>query len=138
MKENCQKGFKMLTSFFLSNWVPFNGRDYEKQKGPRNSDQPLIRLQNKFRKIPLLVMYYLPSLMIWYKAVFELFRKLHLIIYACQFMASKIIQLSFVLLNLESVERKENFTKLRYAGYEKSFLDKIKNIFYSFRRANIG
>ena len=29
------------------------------QKGPGTSDQSLFRLQNKFRKIPLLVMYYL-------------------------------------------------------------------------------
>ena len=38
---------------------PFNGQDYEKQKGPETSDQSLFRLQNKSRKIPLLVMYYL-------------------------------------------------------------------------------
>ena len=31
----------------------------EKQKGPVTSDQLLFRLQNKFRKIPLLVMHYL-------------------------------------------------------------------------------
>ena len=31
----------------------------EKQKGPEASDQLLFRLQNKFRKISLLVMYYL-------------------------------------------------------------------------------
>ena len=30
-----------------------------KTKGPGTSDQWLFRLQNKFRKIPLLVMYYL-------------------------------------------------------------------------------
>ena len=41
------------------NPVPFNGRDHEKQKGPGTSDQPLFRLQTKFRKIPLLVIYYL-------------------------------------------------------------------------------
>ena len=31
----------------------------QKQKGPETSDQWLFRLQNKFRKITLLVMYYL-------------------------------------------------------------------------------
>ena len=30
-----------------------------KQKGPVTSDQSLFRLRNKFRNIPLLVMYYL-------------------------------------------------------------------------------
>ena len=40
--------------------------------------------------------------------VFELFQKLHLLIHASQFMTSEIIPLSFVLLNLESVEREQN------------------------------
>ena len=41
--------------FSLTNPVPFDGQDYEKQDGP--SDQPLFKLQKKFRKIPLLVIY---------------------------------------------------------------------------------
>ena len=45
--------------FFLSNPVPFNGQNYQKQKGSETSDQLLFRLQNKFKKIPLLVIYYL-------------------------------------------------------------------------------
>ena len=44
--------------------------------------------------------------MIKYKAVFELFQKLHLQIYANQFMTSQIIPVPFVLLSLKSVERK--------------------------------
>ena len=59
MKEDYQKALKKSTLFFLSNPVPFNGQSYQKQKGPGTSDQSLFRLQNKFRKIPLLVMYYL-------------------------------------------------------------------------------
>ena len=59
MKEDYQKALKKLISFFLSNPVPFNGQSYLKQKGPGTSDQSLFRLQNKFRKIPLLVIYYL-------------------------------------------------------------------------------
>ena len=39
--------------------IPFNGQSYQKQKGPGTSNQSLFRLQNKFRKIPLLVIYYL-------------------------------------------------------------------------------
>ena len=49
----------MVTLFSLSNPVPFNRQNYQKQKGPGTSDQSLFRLQNKFRKIPLLVIYYL-------------------------------------------------------------------------------
>ena len=59
MKKDYEKAFKKLILFFLSNPVPFNGQNYRKQKVPQTSDQLLFRLQNKFIKIPLLVMYYL-------------------------------------------------------------------------------
>ena len=49
------KNLKKLISFFLSNSVPFNRQSYLEQKGSGTSDQSLSRLQNKFRKIPLLV-----------------------------------------------------------------------------------
>ena len=50
---------RKLTLFFLSNPILFNGQNFEKQKGPRTSDQSLFRLWNKFTKISLLVTYYL-------------------------------------------------------------------------------
>ena len=50
MKEDYQKALKKVT---------FNRQNYQKQKGPGTRDQPLFRLQNKFRKSPLLVTYYL-------------------------------------------------------------------------------
>ena len=53
------ESLKKLSSFFLLNPVPFNGQSYLKQKGPGTSGQLLFRLQNKFRKIPLFVIYYL-------------------------------------------------------------------------------
>ena len=59
LKEDYQKPLKNLTLFFLSNPVPFNRQSYQKQKGSGTSHQLLFRLQNKFRKIPLLVIYYL-------------------------------------------------------------------------------
>ena len=61
LKEDYQKALKKVTSFFLADPVPFNRQNYQKQKGPGTSDQLLFRLQNKFRKTPLLVMYYLTS-----------------------------------------------------------------------------
>ena len=71
MKEDYRKALKMLTLFFLSNPVPFSSQNYQQnQKGTGTSDQSLFRLRNKFRKIPLLVMYYLPK---FDDAVFELF-----------------------------------------------------------------
>ena len=63
LKEDYQKALKKVTSFFLPNPLPFNKQNYQKQKGPGTSDQPLFRLQNNIRKIPLLViMYYLTKI----------------------------------------------------------------------------
>ena len=84
MKEDYQKALKKVTSFFHLNPVPFNRQNNQKQKGSGTSDQSLFRLQNKFRKVPLLVMYYVTKC----KVFFELFKKFHLQIYASQFMTS--------------------------------------------------
>ena len=56
-EKDYQNALKSSTFFSLTNPVPFDGQDYEKQDGP--SDQPLFELQKKFRKIPLLVINYL-------------------------------------------------------------------------------
>ena len=53
------KVLKKLILFFLSNTVLLYGQSYQKQKEPGTSDQLLFRLQNKFRKIALLVICYL-------------------------------------------------------------------------------
>ena len=58
MKEDYKKAFKKV-NFIFFNSVLFNGKEYEKQMGPEISDQFLFRLQNKFRKITLLVIYQL-------------------------------------------------------------------------------
>ena len=52
-----RNSFKKLCLCFLPNLRL--GQDYEKPKGPGTSDQLFFTLQNKFRKISLLVMYYL-------------------------------------------------------------------------------
>ena len=59
MKEDYQKALKKLTLYLLSKTVLFNGQSNQKQKGPGTSDQLILRLQNKFRKIPLIVTFYL-------------------------------------------------------------------------------
>ena len=59
MKEDYQKALRKKFHYFLLNPVPFHRQNYQKQKEPGTSNQSLFRLQNKFRKIPLLVMYYL-------------------------------------------------------------------------------
>ena len=53
------KSLKKLTLFFLSNLFLFNGKSYQKQKGPGTNDQLLFRLQDKFRETSLLVIWYL-------------------------------------------------------------------------------
>ena len=58
-ERGLSKSLKKLTLLFLSNLVPFIGQSYRKQEGSGTSDQSLFRLQNKSRKIPLLVTYYL-------------------------------------------------------------------------------
>ena len=88
MKEDYAKALKKATSFFLPNPVPFNRQNYQKQKGPGTSDQPLFRLRKKIRKILLLVMHYLSKFDDVVKNSFELFSKLNLQIYAIQFMTS--------------------------------------------------
>ena len=57
--EDYQKPLKKSTLFFLPNLVPFNVQGYQKEKGPGTSEQSFLRLQNKLRKIPSLVVYYL-------------------------------------------------------------------------------
>ena len=66
--------------------------------------------------------------------VFELLQKLHLQIYASQFMTSYIIPLPFVLLNLESVGK---ITKIWISQERKELFRWDKNIFHSFWRAII-
>ena len=56
------------------------------------------------------------------KTVFELFEKLHLQIYANQFMTSQIIPLPCALLNLEIVERKgKNYKNLNISRTKRAF-----------------
>ena len=55
-EKGLSKSFIKVNFIFLSNPFPFNGQDYEKQKGSGTTDQSLFRLHNKFRKIPLSVM----------------------------------------------------------------------------------
>ena len=120
------------------NPVSFNGQSYQKQNGSGTSDQSLFRLQNKFRKIPLLVIYYLTTFDDVIKSSFcvipkitsaNLYKTIHGIIYystfICPFESGK-----------HRKERKK-LQKFECLEKEKSFLDEIKNILHSFWRAVI-
>ena len=41
---------RKLSKIFKIFFSPFNGQGYQKQKGPRTSDQSLFGLRNKFKK----------------------------------------------------------------------------------------
>ena len=56
-ERGLSKSLKKVNFIFFSNPVPFKGQSYRKQKGPGTSDQSLFRLQNKSKKMSLLVIY---------------------------------------------------------------------------------
>ena len=58
-ERGLSKSLKKITLFFLLNPVLFNGQNCKNQNEHGTGDQSFFRLQNKFRKIPLLVVYYL-------------------------------------------------------------------------------
>ena len=58
-ERGLSKSLKKVNFIFSFKPSPFIEQSYQKQKGPGTSDQLLFRLPNKFRKIPLLVIYYL-------------------------------------------------------------------------------
>ena len=60
-ERGLSKSLEKVDFIFLLSQVPFNGQSNQKQKGSETSDQSLFRLQNKFRKIPLFVIYYLTN-----------------------------------------------------------------------------
>ena len=127
MRKDHQKALIKLTSFLLSKLVPFNEQSYLKQKGSGTSDQSLLRLQNKFRKIRSLVIYYLTK-----------FDDKN---YFCKYMQANSwhhilfhFHLSFW---VWEVWKGKKIQKFEYLQNEKSFLDEIKNIFHRFWRAII-
>ena len=124
-KKIIKKPWKSWVCLFLLSPVPFNRQDCEKLKGPGRSYQSLFGLQNKFKKIPLLLHFLVflwcitsPSMMMQSKAVFELFKKLHLLIYISQCMASYIIHLCFWIWKAWLV--REKLQKVEYLQNEKS------------------
>ena len=133
LKEDYQKASKKLTIFFLSNPVPFNEQSYQKQKGPGTSNQFLFRLQNKFRKIPLLVIYYLTK---FDDIILSSFRVIPKITSAnlCK-PIHDIINYSTSIWPFEfgkggkEGKKSQNF---QYLENEKSFLDEIKTFFIVF------
>ena len=59
LERGLSKSRKKINLYFSFQPSSFNEQDYEKQKWPGTSNQSLLRLQKKFKKNPLLMMYYL-------------------------------------------------------------------------------
>ena len=93
------KSLKKINFIFFLNPVPFNGQSYQKSG---TIDQSLFRSRNKFRKIPLFVMYYLTK--------FD---------DASQFMTNY----SNFTFPFECGKERKKFQKFEYLKNEKSFLD---------------
>ena len=138
LKEDYQKAFKKSIFFFLPNPVPFNGQRYQKQKGPGTSDQSLSRLQNKLRKILLLVIYYLTKFDDVIESGFWVIPKTASA-NLCKAIYDIINYSTSICLSVSGKCGKEGrkIQKLEYLKNEKSFLDEIKNTFHSFWRAII-
>ena len=58
-KRRLSTSLKKVKFFFFRTQFLSMDKVIEKQKGPGTSDQSLFRLQHKFRKLPLSVIYYL-------------------------------------------------------------------------------
>ena len=104
-----------------------------KKKGPGTSNQPLFRLQNKFTKIPLLVIYCLTKfddiILISFRVIpnitsANLCKPIHDIINY----STSIWPFEFEKCGKEG----KKLQKFEYLENEKSFLDEIKNTFHSF------
>ena len=108
---------------------PFQTRSGLQQNGPGTSDQLLFRLQDKFKKIPLLVIYHLTKFDYIIKSGYSKN-------YICKLMLAnswhhKIIhfQLSFW---IWKIWKGKNLQKFEYLKNKKSFLDEIKTFFIVF------
>ena len=129
LSKTLSRGLSRSPLFFLPNPVSFNIQSYQKQKGPGTSDQSLLRSWNKFRKIPLLVTYYLTK----FDEVVELFQKLHLQVHDIINYFTSI----HPFVSGKYGKEGKKLQKFEYLENEKSFVDEIKNTFHSFRRAII-
>ena len=139
MKDDYQKASKQVNYIFSFEPSPFNGQSYQKQKRPGTSNQSLFRLQNKFRKIPLLVIYYLTK---FDDIILSSFRVIPKITSAnlCKAIHD-IINYSASIWPFEfgkCGKEGKKLEKFEYLENEKSFLDEIKNIFHSFEKIKIS
>ena len=117
------------------NAVPFNGESYWKQKGPRTSHQSSSSYETSSQKF--LYYIYISSEQVWWCNIngFWIIPKVKLA-NLCK-PIKDIIHYSLFNFHFEFGKYGKEIEKLQkfeYLGNKKSFLDKIKNIFYRFWR----
>ena len=117
--------------------VFFNGESYQKQKGRGASAQPLFRLRNKFRKIPLCLYLIWPSLMMQYKRLLSYFKNCISKFMQANSSHHKLFHFNFPFFIWKVWKGREKLQKYEYLENKKSFFDEIKNTFHSSGRAII-
>ena len=106
-ERELSKSLKKVNFLFFSNPVHFNHQNYKKQKGPGSSDQSLFTLHNKFKKIPLLAMFYLSK---FYQQIYASQFIIHDINYStsiCPFKSGKCGKEGKIYKNLNILSKKE-------------------------------
>ena len=129
-KRRSSKSLKKVNFILLLNPVPFNRQNYQKQNGSGTSYQLPFRLWNEFRKIPLLVIYYMNKFDDVISSSFWVIPKITPA-NLCK-PIHYIINYSTFIFPFESRKFGKEWKKLQkfeYLKNEKSFLDEIKNIF---------
>ena len=132
-ERGLSKSLKKVNCIFLLNPVPFNAQSYQKQKRPGTSNQSLLRLQNKSRKIPLLLIYYLTK---FDDIILSSFRVIPKITSAN--LCKPIHDIINYFTSIWPFEfgkcgkEGKKLQKFEHLENEKSFSDEIKNIFHSF------
>ena len=142
MKEGYHNALKKLNLFFFRTQSLLMAKVLKK-KWPGTSDQSFFRLQNKSRKIPLSVIYYLTKFDDIIKSGFWVIPKITSA-NLCK-PIHDIINYSISICSFESKKCGKEGKKLYliYLDYteflesEKRFFHEIKNIFYSFWKAII-
>ena len=132
-ERGLSKSLEKSTLFSLSNPVPFNGENYQKQKGSETSNQSLFRLRNKLKSIPLFIIYYLTKLEDVIKSCFWVIPKITSA-NLCM-LVDDIINYSTSICPFESEncgKEEKKLQKIEHLENKKSFLDGTKNIFHSF------
>ena len=138
-ESGLSKSHKKVNFLFLLNPVLLNGKNHEKQKRPGTSDQSLFILSNKFRKIPLLRMYYLAKFDLIICRCFLFIPKLYLLNLCKVFHV--ITNYSTFMCIFESERCGKEGKKLQTIAYlekEEHFQMKSKAFFISFERVSFG